>query len=65
MEIQNTSNSQSSLEKKKKMDLEESTCLTSDHPHSCSHQDSMLLTQTQECRPREQARKPGDKPGHL
>ena len=43
------------------MELEESTCLTSDYTQSHSHQDSMVLAQRQIYISMDQNRKPRDK----
>ena len=64
MEIQKTSNSQSDLEKKK-MELEESTYLTSGSTTKPQLSDSMVLAQRQKYRSMEQNRKPRDKSTHL
>jgi len=40
------------------MELEESTCLTSDYTTNCIHQDSMVLARRQKYRSMEQNRKP-------
>ena len=47
------------------MELEESTCLTSDYTQSHSHQDSMVLAQRQKYRSMEQNRKPRNKSTNL
>ena len=47
------------------MELEESTCLTSEILQSHSHQDSMVLAQRQKYRSMEQNRKPRDKSTYL
>ena len=65
MEIQKTSNSQSYLEKERRMELEESTYLTSGSTKSHSYQDSMVLAQRQKYRSMEQNRKPRDESMHL
>ena len=44
----------------RRMELEESTCLTSDYNTKYSHQDSMVLAQRQKYRLMEQNRKPRD-----
>ena len=49
----------------RRMELEESTCLTLALLQSHSHQDSMVLAQRQKYRSMEQNRKPRDKPMHL
>ena len=49
----------------RRMELEESTCLTSALLQSHSHQDSMVLAQRQKYRSMEQNRKPRDKSMHL
>ena len=50
---------------KRRMELEESTFLTSDYLQSYNHQDSVVLAQKQKYRPMEQDRKPRNKPMHL
>ena len=49
----------------RRMELEESTCLTSDYTTSYSHQDSMVPAQRQKYRTMEQNRNPRDKSTHL
>ena len=49
----------------RRMELEESTCLTLALLQSHSHQDSMVLAQRQKYRSMEQNKKPGDKSRHL
>ena len=49
----------------RRMELEESTFLTSDIPQSYSHQDIMLLALKQKYKPMEQDRKSRNKPMHL
>ena len=49
----------------RRMELEESTCLTSEYTTKYSHQDSMVLAQRQKYRSVEQNRKPRDKSMHL
>ena len=63
MEIQNTLNSQSSLEKEWSWKNQASWFQVI--LQSYSHQDSMVLAQTQKYRPMEQDRKPRNKPMHL
>ena len=48
----------------RRMELEESTCLTSDYNTKYSHQDSMVLAQRQKYRLMEQNRKLRDKSMH-
>ena len=64
MEIQKTSNSQSSLEKEEWSWRNQPSWLQI-ILQSYSHQDSMVLTQKQKYRPMEQDRKPRNKPMHL
>ena len=47
------------------MELEESTCLTSDYSTKLQHLDSMVLAQRQKYRSMEQNRKSRDKSTHL
>ena len=61
MEIQQTSNSQSNLEKEEWNWRKQPASLLQSH----SHQDSMVLAQRQKYRSMEQNRKPRDKSAHL
>ena len=64
MEIQKTLNSQSNLDKEEWNGKNQPTLLQS-ILQSCSHQDTMVLTQRQKYRSMEQNRKPRDKSTHL
>ena len=64
MEIQNTSNSQSNLEKEEWNWRNQLTCLQA-LLQSHSHQDSMVLAQRQKYRSMEQNGKPRDKSTHI
>ena len=64
MEIQKTSNNQSSLEKEE-WNWRNQPASLQDTLQSYSHQDSMALAQRQKYRSVEQTRKPRDKSTHL
>ena len=64
METQKTPNSQSSLEKEE-LSWGKSTFVTSDYTQRYSHQDSMVVAQTQNYKPMEKDRKSRNKPMHL
>ena len=64
METQKTPNRQSSLEKEE-LSWGKSTFVTSDYTQRYSHQDSMVVAQTQNYKPMEKDRKSRNKPMHL